>query len=56
MADEQAPRKQRHTARRIWQRIREESPQASVGETNEPCKVNLARFQRCQWGVSGAQF
>jgi hypothetical protein len=25
-ADLQAPRKQRHTAQRIWQRIREERP------------------------------
>jgi len=32
MADEQAPKKQRHTARRIWQRIGEERPEASVGE------------------------
>src|ERR1019366_4351492 len=32
MADEQAPRKQRHTARRIWLRIGEERPEASVGE------------------------
>src|ERR1039458_2628068 len=31
-ADERAPKKQRHTARRIWQRIREERPQAKVGE------------------------
>ena len=27
-----APKKQRHTARRIWQRIRQEHPQSSVGE------------------------
>ena len=32
IADEQAPKKQRHTARRIWQRIRQERPQASVSE------------------------
>ena len=32
IADEQAPKKQRHTARRIWQRIGQERPQASVGE------------------------
>jgi transposase len=29
-ADEQAPRKQRHTAQRIWQRLRRERPEASV--------------------------
>jgi transposase len=32
VADEQAPRKQRHTARRIWQRIRREQADASVSE------------------------
>jgi transposase len=32
MADEKAPKKQRHTARRIWQRIREERSEARVGE------------------------
>src|SRR5664280_708890 len=32
IADERAPKKQRHTARRIWQRIRQERPEASVGE------------------------
>ena len=31
-ADEQAPKKQRHTARRIWLRIGEERPEANVGE------------------------
>lgn len=30
--DEQAPKKQRHTARRIWLRIGEELPEAKVGE------------------------
>ena len=29
-ADQQAPRKQRHTAHRIWQRIGQERPQAAV--------------------------
>jgi transposase len=31
-ADEQAPRKQQHTAHRIWQRIRQERPQTMVAE------------------------
>lgn len=31
-ADREAPRKQRHTAHRIWQRIGAEQPQASVAE------------------------
>jgi transposase len=30
--DEQAPRKQRHTAHRIWERIRQERPEAVVAE------------------------
>jgi len=32
LADEQAPKKQRHTARRMWQRIRQERPEARVSE------------------------
>lgn len=32
-ADRRAPRKQRHTARRIWKRIRQEMPQAVVAES-----------------------
>ena len=31
-ADRQAPRKQRHTAHRIWTRLQEERPQASIAE------------------------
>jgi transposase len=31
-ADQQAPRKQRHTAHRIWERIRQERPEAQVAE------------------------
>jgi len=31
-ADRQAPRKQRHTAHRIWTRLQEEHPQASISE------------------------
>src|SRR5262249_34199383 len=30
--DEQAPRKQRHTAHRIWRRLREERPEHPLGE------------------------
>jgi len=32
-ADRRAPRKQRHTARRIWKRIRQEMPEAAVAES-----------------------
>ena len=31
-ADRKAPRKQRHTARRIWERIGQELPECKVGE------------------------
>ena len=31
-ADRQAPRKQRHTAHRIWSRLREEHPEFPIGE------------------------
>ena len=31
-ADRQAPRKQRHTAHRIWARLREEYPEQPIGE------------------------
>jgi len=31
-ADQQAPRKQRHTAHRIWERIRDERPESTVAE------------------------
>jgi hypothetical protein len=33
-ADENAPRKQRHTAHRIWSRIREELPAVSIAESS----------------------
>ena len=33
-ADQHAPRKQRHTAHRIWQRIRQERPQETVAESS----------------------
>jgi transposase len=33
-ADENAPRKQRHTAHRIWSRIREELPEVSIAESS----------------------
>lgn len=35
--DQQAPRKQRHTAHRIWQRIRQERPQATVHSGGVQC-------------------
>src|ERR1700680_1848377 len=35
-ADRQAPRKQRHTAHRIWTRLREEHPECPIGEAAAP--------------------
>lgn len=32
-ADRRAPRKQRHTARRIWTRLRQEKPEVAVAES-----------------------
>jgi transposase len=60
-ADERAPKKQRHTARRIWQRIRVERPQASVGEATVRRYVQRRRAEQMRrktfvpkvydWGV-----
>lgn len=56
--DEKAPKKQRHTARRIWQRIGQERPQVRVGEATvrryvQRRKVALAAILRkvhlCGW-------
>lgn len=33
-ADRRAPRKQRHTAHRIWERIRQELPDCQIGDRN----------------------
>jgi transposase len=64
-ADERAPKKQRHTARRIWQRIREERPQARVGEATvrryvQRRRGELGRMRRetfvpqvYDWGMEG---
>jgi hypothetical protein len=41
-ADQTAPRKQRHTARRIWCRIRAEMPEVNVAESS------IRRFVREQ--------
>jgi len=41
--DEQAPRKQRHTAHRIWERIGQERPEAVVAEATVRCYVRQRR-------------
>lgn len=42
-ADREAPRKQRHTAHRIWQRLREEKPESSVAEATVRRYVQLRK-------------
>jgi transposase len=42
-ADRDAPRKQRHTAHRIWQRIREEKPEAILAEATVRRYVQLRK-------------
>jgi transposase len=41
--DREAPRKQRHTAHRIWRRIREEKPESSVAEATVRRYVQLRK-------------
>lgn len=48
-ADAQAPRKQRHTARRIWRRIRQERPEAVVAESTVRAYVRQRR-EELGWG------
>jgi hypothetical protein len=50
-ADKKAPRKQRHTAHRIWCRIRAEMPEVKVAESNirrhvRERKIELAMIHR----------
>jgi hypothetical protein len=44
-ADQQAPRKQRHTAHRIWKRIQQERPEVRVGEATVRRYVQYRRRQ-----------
>ena len=46
VADQNEPRKQRHTARRIWVRLREEFPTANVGESTLRHYVGTRKRQR----------
>ena len=49
-ADQKAPRKQRHTAHRIWRRIRREHPECEIGESTVRRYV---RLRRQEMGVLG---
>ena len=52
-ADRRAPRKQRHTARRIWGRISTELPEHEVGESTVG---EYVREKKRQLGASGTVF
>ena len=49
-SDREAPRKQRHTAHRIWVRLREEHPEHAVGEATVRRYV---RWRKQELGLSG---
>ena len=51
-ADRQAPRKQRHTAHRIWTRLREELTEHSIGK---PTVRRYVRLRKQELGVSGRE-
>jgi transposase len=50
--DRQAPRKQRHTAHRIWARLRQERPEAPIGEATVRRYV---RQRKQELGLRGAE-
>lgn len=50
--DRQAPRKQRHTAHRIWVRLRGERPECPVAE---PTVRRYVRARKQQMGLRGAE-
>lgn len=49
-ADRKAPRKQRHTAHRIWRRIRQERPECEIGESTVRRYVRARRQETGQLG------
>ena len=50
--DQQAPRKQRHTAHRIWARLRQEKPDHEIGEATVREYVHL---RKGQMGINGRE-
>ena len=51
-ADRKAPRKQRHTARRIWMRLRQEMPEVAVAE----CTVRqFVHKRKRELGLAGGE-
>src|SRR5580658_10107620 len=51
-ADRQAPRKQRHTAHRVWTRLREEAPDHPIGE---PTVRRYVRQRKQELGLAGRE-
>ena len=51
-ADRQAPRKQRHTAHRIWTRLREEHPERPIGE---PTVRRYVGLRKRELGLKGRE-
>src|SRR5712692_4690886 len=51
-ADRQAPRKQRHTAHRIWTRLRDEHPELPIGE---PTVRRYVGLRKRELGLSGRE-
>jgi len=51
-ADRQAPRKQRHTAHRIWTRLRDEHPEQPIGE---PTVRRYVGLRKRELGLSGRE-
>ena len=50
--DQHAPRKQRHTAHRIWARLRQEKPDHSLGEATVR---EYVRYRKRQMGINGRE-
>src|SRR5579871_5271489 len=48
-ADRKAPRKQRHTAHRIWKRIEHEMPDCKIGSPNLTSGRRIARAFARRW-------
>lgn len=50
--DQHAPRKQRHTAHRIWERLRQERPAHQLGEATVR---EYVRYRKRQMGINGRE-
>jgi hypothetical protein len=50
--DQHAPRKQRHTAHRIWARLRQEKPDHPLGEATVR---EYVRYRKRQMGINGRE-